>query len=69
MTSRKPTTSGKTKGKKLALKKETLRDLDPGLEAQNVKGGVIIELGVTAIVLACISTLVCPEPPVRKTKR
>ncbi len=68
MVARSKATTGKGQVKKLKLKRETLKDLDTGRQAKNVKGGVIIELGVSAVVMACISVLVCPEPP-RKTKK
>ncbi len=67
MVARSKAATGKGRTKTLKLKRETLKDLDVQ-KAKNVKGGVIIELGVSAVVMACISVLVCPEPP-RKTKR
>lgn len=70
MTTRKKPATGKGQVKGLKLKKETLRDLGAGRQAKNVKGGVLIELGGgSAIVMLCISSLVCPDPPPRKTKK
>ena len=67
-TTKKKSASGRARAKGLKLQKETLKDLDARGGAKNVKGGVIIELGVSAVVIACISVLVCPDPPPRKTK-
>lgn len=69
MVAKSKATAGKGHVKKLKLKRETLKDLETGRHARNVKGGVIIELGAdSAVAMACISVLVCPDPP-RKPKR
>ncbi len=69
MTTRKNPAGGEGQVRRLKLKKETLKDLDAGRQAKNVKGGVIIELGAgSVVVMMCISVIVCPDPP-RKTKK
>ena len=61
MTTRKKTTPGKPKNRKLALKRETIKDLDVKGKARNVKGGVPI---VQYTVMFC--TTVCFPPANRK---
>ena len=61
MTRRKKTAPDKSKNRKLALKRETIKDLDVKGKARNVKGGVPI---VQYTVMFC--TTVCLPPANRK---
>ena len=57
MTTKKGTTTGKEKVKKLTLKKETIKDLDPKAKRGGVKGGFIGTLDCTR---TCANTCPCP---------
>ncbi len=55
MTTRKKTTPAKPKNRKLALKRETIKDLDVKGKARNVKGGVpMVEYTVLFCTTVCL---------------
>jgi hypothetical protein len=47
MTTRKKTTTGKTKIKKLELKRETIKDLDVKGSGKRIKGGGVLNCAIS----------------------